>query len=138
MRVYLEDPEFEALNREIVAGQGGAFQFQIDAGSEYANKMFLVLQSLEGCTPGFDLNSGAVHVHLNPDAWMFMALKLNPYWCNFYGLLDAEGRAYAEMSTFGPQPQANRLAIYLTALVLDDYGMVPLISTNPVSVLFIP
>jgi len=67
-----------------------------------------------------------------------MALEFNPCWTGFYGLLDQSGEALAEMSTFGPQPGAERLSISLVALILENTGFKPLESTNPVYVLFLP
>jgi hypothetical protein len=138
LQVAPEHPIFEALNPEIVANEGGVFQFNIDAGSEYGNKIFIILQSFSGSDPGFYMNGGTVHVPLNPDIWTNVALNLNSYWHNFYGLLDMNGQAYAEMSTFGPQPNAELVAIHLVALVLEDSGFIPIFASNPVNVLFLP
>ncbi|MHC4944498.1 MAG: hypothetical protein ACYTG7_15890, partial [Planctomycetota bacterium] len=120
-----ENAEMEALNHELPAPAGGVFDFQIDAGAQYANKMFIILQSFTGCDPGFNMNGGQVHVPLIADWWTYLALSLNPYWCNFYGMLDHSGRATANMNTFGPQPAAQGGAIYLAALVLEDSGFIP-------------
>lgn len=138
IRVYPVEPVLEAVNRKMVAADGGVFSFNIDAGPAFANKMYLILQNVSGCTPGFNLNENTVHVPLNFDEWTSMALAMNPYWCNFFGLLDAEGKAYAEMSTFGPVPGAEDISIRLVALLMEDHGFIPRACSNPVYVLFVP
>ena len=66
IRVHPETWTFEALNREVVASEGGSFRFQVDVGSDYANKMFIILQSLSGCPPGSYRSASLGNCHMKP------------------------------------------------------------------------
>jgi hypothetical protein len=138
IRLYPEDASFDAVKSEISAAEGGAFKFHIHAGAANGGRSYMVLQGVSGNDPGFNLAGGSVHVPLNVDAWTLLSLNLNSYWMNFYGLLDANGEADLQMSTFGPQPGAERLSITLVALLMDNTGFKPVGCTNPVYVLFTP
>jgi hypothetical protein len=127
---------FEALDNEIDANKGGTADFGIHAGPAYANKWYIILQGFTGCTPGFDMNAGTVHVPLNIDVWTWIALDLNPLWSGFYSQLDGVGEATATLNTFGPQPVAAGLALNFVYLVLQNPGSTPIFASNPVFVLF--
>ncbi|MFH1999977.1 MAG: hypothetical protein ABIK28_09860 [Planctomycetota bacterium] len=137
IHIRLLDSTFEAVNAEVRYQTGGAFDFNINAGPEHAHQMYVILQGFTGCLPGFTVGSEKVNVPLNWDFWTETALNLNPYWCNFYGILDSEGKASAEMSTFGPLPSStNALSLQLVALVFDaSLGVKPVFATNPTNVL---
>jgi hypothetical protein len=138
IRVYMQNPTFEALNREVSASSGGVFNFDINPGPAYANQWYMILQGFTGNHPGFNMSAGAVHVPLNADVWTDIALGLNPFWNNFYSALDGNGHSDASMSTFGPQPIAEGLALYLDVLVLKNPSDTVVFATNPISVLFTP
>lgn len=135
--VKLVDSKFDATIDEVRYQFGGQFEFAINAGPEYAHRMYLILQSMTGPYPGMDIGSANVHLPLEWDIWTDMALSLNPYWCNFYGILDHEGKADAQMSTFGQLDAPNNaLAIHLVAVVFGaGTGVKPVFATNPVNVL---
>lgn len=137
VHVNLVDPQFEALVAEVPYDKGGEFSFAISAGSAYAHMPYMILQGLSGFEPGFYLAMNTFHVPLNWDVWSYTALTLNPYWVNFYGILDHEGSAMARMSTFGALPEtAKGEDIQLLVLILDSNGgFRPYAVTNPVNVL---
>jgi hypothetical protein len=138
IRFYPEDATFDSVKSEISAAAGGTFKFHIQAGAANGGRSYMVLQGVSGNDPGFNLAGGSVHVPLNVDAWTLLSLNLSSYWMNFYGLLDADGEADLQMSTFGPQPGAERLSITLVALLMDNTGFKPVGCTNPVYLLFTP
>ena len=138
IQVNLQNPTFEALNREVSASSGGVFNFDIKPGPAYANKWYIILQGYTGNHPGFNMSAGVVHVPLNVDLWTDIALGLNPFWNNFYASLDGNGHSDASMSTFGPQPVAQGLALYAVVLVLKNPSNSVEFATNPVSILFTP
>lgn len=137
IEVNLVDSAFEATVDQVPYELGGAFEFSIDAGAEYAHQMYLILQSASGSYPGFTAGSEKVHIPLEWDAWTDIAFNLNPYWCNFYGILDHEGCALAQMSTFGVLPsETMALSLQHAAVVfVQGTGVKPVYCTNPANVL---
>lgn len=127
---------FEALDHEINANQGGTADFALAAGTDYANKWYIILQGFSGCSPGFYMNKGTVHVPLNVDIWTKMALSLNYLWPGFYSQLDAQGESTAILNSFGPQPVAAGLAINFVYMVLQNPSGTPIFASNPIYVLF--
>jgi hypothetical protein len=132
------DITLTATSSLVSASVGGTFTFDVNPGPAYANKWYIILQGFSGTYPGFNINAGTVHVPLNTDIWTNIALGLNPFWPGFYTNLDASGFSSASMSTFGPQPVALYLTLYLCVMVLQNPSSTPIFATNPVHVTFTP
>ncbi len=88
-----------AANREsISASAGGAFQFDLDAGTRYAGRDYILFGSLSGTDPGTPLPGGLFTIPLNRD-WFTDLLITRLGWPNyqgFYGTLDSAGEAVAQ------------------------------------------
>jgi len=136
VRLTAQSYSFETETREINTYVGGTAQFKLSPGPAYAGKWYIILQGFSGFHPGFDMNGGTVHVPLNPDAWTFVALDLNPLWPGFFSQLDANGEATATFDSFGDQPKAFSLAIDFVFMVLQNPGSTPIFASNPIYVLF--
>ncbi|MBU0754615.1 MAG: hypothetical protein KJ645_05715, partial [Planctomycetes bacterium] len=96
----------------------GATQVGLDlkAGPEQAGRTYLVLGSVSGTLPGFEL-PGGVHASLNWDAFTELLLGLlgTPVCQDFYGTLDGEGTAHALLNTLAPMdPLLIGYTLYLT------------------------
>jgi hypothetical protein len=135
VRMYPQNPNFIALQHEIDINVGGTATFMLDAGAAYANKYSIILQSITGNHPGFDMNGN--HIPLNMDVWSWMALDftLQGFWSGFYGPLDANGQSTAVFNTFGAQPAAYGLIINFAYMVLQNPTNTPVFASYPIYVL---
>jgi len=86
---------------ELSASSGGTASFALNGGAEHAGELYLLLGSLVGSTPGFDL--GAVHVPLVQDAYFGFALANpnSPPLLNTFGTLDGAGAGSAQLDLPG-------------------------------------
>ena len=85
------------------AAQGALVDYLMDAGASNANRSYLVLCTLSGTTPGFNLPGGK-NMPINWDAFTTLALSAlgTPVFQNFMGQLDGSGQATATLDTLGP------------------------------------
>jgi hypothetical protein len=80
----------------LVLHKGGVQSLCLDAGETHAGRVYWVIGSLSGTSPGFDF--GSVHVPLNPDAYLGFTIA-HPNQAPLYnavGVLDGAGRAQAQ------------------------------------------
>jgi hypothetical protein len=86
----------------LSCAQGAQVLYSMDAGVGNANRQYLLLGSLSGSTPGFDLPGGQ-HVPLNWDAITNFIIGTlgTPMFQNFMGTLDGLGQASATFDTLG-------------------------------------
>lgn len=84
------DP-LSASSDTVSAGAGGRIDFALRAGTGHAGRIYLVLGSFSGTTPG--LQFGAVHLPLNQDLWFMLSAGAanSAVLVNTLGLLDAAG-----------------------------------------------
>ena len=99
---YNFDPSFWAEEYEISVTTGGAAPLLLDASVGRAGKPYLILGSLSGTSPGFDI--GGIHVPLNWDDFtnMTIAMSGTPNFMDFFGILDGSGQATATFDTVNP------------------------------------
>lgn len=92
---------------EITATSGGTVDFDLDASPYHAGKNYFLLGSVTGTSPGTPMPGGGV-LPLNWDVFTGLIFKLgmanSPATKDFKGVLDASGRAQAQLNTFGPLP----------------------------------
>ncbi|MCB9917023.1 MAG: right-handed parallel beta-helix repeat-containing protein [Planctomycetes bacterium] len=103
----------------IAATTGGTQTLTIDAGTSQAGRIYLVLGSTSGLTPGFDL--AGYTVPLTVDTWLgFTLANANrAYLGKTLGFLDAKGRAVATVS-LPPLSQSMIGTVFAhTAIVMD-------------------
>lgn len=103
---------------------GGEQELQLDAGAANAGSLYVFAGSVSGTSPGLPL--GGVTVPLNPDAYFSLTLALAnvaPFE-NTFGVLDASGRAEAEISIPAGLLGATQAGLTLNhaAVVLDGLG----------------
>ena len=83
----------------VSIASGGVQEFILDAGRQHATRLYWVLGSVTGTTPGVNLASaiGSVNIPLNPDFWtdITIALSNTATLANTKATLDASGRAQA-------------------------------------------
>ena len=90
------NPELWADAYDLSVANGCAVDFQLDAGATYAGRNYLMLASLEGSSPGMNING--VHIPLNWD-WVSDYIYNNlskPVFQDFWSTLDAQGQAVAD------------------------------------------
>ncbi|QDU65786.1 FG-GAP repeat protein [Engelhardtia mirabilis] len=129
----------DACPGEISLQTGGAQVLSIEAGPDQADRVFLVLGSLEGTSPGIALDG--YELPLVPDAYFLLTLDPNapsPLVGSF-GLLDASGSA---TTTFEVSPGTDASLAGLTAyhalLVLDPATLALRLVSDAVSVTLVP
>jgi len=83
---------------------GGKRYFNLNAGSQNANRAYALLGSISGTSPGTPLPGGKVTLPLNYDSFtsMIIANFNTTVFSNFLGLLDSEGKAAAILNSTGP------------------------------------
>lgn len=111
---------------------GGVVNLSLDAGSNNANRPYLILGSLLGTIPGMDLAEG-VNLPINWDPFYTQAmlgLINTQFYQNFQGFLDGDGKATARHDTQGPVvgmgPATISFAYYLSSPI--DF------TSNPVNI----
>ena len=89
----------------VSAAAASTVQFDLDAGTAYAGRDYLLLMGATGHLPGTRVAFG-VTLPLNIDAVTLLALQAvnTPMLANFAGTLDAKGQATAMLDTLGPLP----------------------------------
>jgi hypothetical protein len=114
--------------------QGGAIPFVLDAGKKNRGRVYFLLASAHGTSPGVTLPGGAVL----PLVWdnVFTFVKNHHNWnvcANFRGRLNANGRAFAVLNTPGvPLPAGSILHFAFTTEYPYDF------QSNPVAIEIIP
>src|SRR5690606_29505338 len=111
--------------------QASSQVLSLDAGPAHAGKQYWVFGNLtfNGSVPGVAL--GSVTIPLNPDPWTQVTIDFanTATLFNTRGLLDAVGRGYASLDTFGPIPAPLGLTLQHCFLVFqvgppDQYSLV--------------
>jgi|GEM_PF-801189 len=112
---------------------GGIVIFNIDAGSQFSERGYVIIGSLSGTVPGVYLPGGGGVLRLRWDsisAYIYSHLN-NPMFVNFSGLLDTKGRGFALFNTNGkihPTYAGQTLSFAMT--LLDPYEY----TSNPINV----
>ena len=103
----LADPSIWADAYSVSVAQQSVVDFTLEAGAPYAGRSYVVLGSITGMEPGFNL-PGGTHVALNWDLFTsFILANLTlPVFTNFMGTLDGTGASTATFDTLGPMDPA--------------------------------
>jgi hypothetical protein len=107
--------------------------FELNAGSDYANHDYWMWMGISGTYPGLTVNG--VEIPLNYDLLMLLGW-LNPglIGTSFMGQLDANGKASASME-LKPNFELLGLEFYYTYVVLSSGGKLPVLAaSNPICV----
>ncbi|RKY21176.1 MAG: hypothetical protein DRQ55_05215 [Planctomycetota bacterium] len=114
---------------------GGTVDLMLDAGSAFAGRSYVLLGTASGSAPGTPLPGGLVSLPLNFDWLTFLLIdNLNtPLFTHFSGVLDASGRASAQLN-LPPVAGAAGLSMHYAFLTRAPYDFV----SNAVQLTFVP
>lgn len=114
---------------------GGKANFKLHATAAKANRLYLMLGSVTGTSPGTPLKGGTT-LPLNWDFFTSLVINLlnTPVFANFQGQLDATGSAQATFDTFGPVSGATGLIIHFAYTLANPFDFV----SRPVPVQIVP
>lgn len=126
---YLKGDDFVLpVACDLTGTDGGTICLGLEATPSEAGRTYGVLGTTSGTSPGFGL--GFVNVPLNPDPFMDVVILLwnSPFFKNFMGTLDTDGRGLATIDIPGPlDPSWVGIQMHF-AYVLNnfiDYASVP-------------
>ena len=126
-------PAWNSVSAEL----GGVHSLRIHLGAAHAGELYLILGSVTGTVPGTPL-AGTL-LPLNVDAWFLFTLT-NPDGSvteNTLGLLDANGRADAQLN-LPPFPLGLPTTAWHAAVVIDPVTKAVTAVTNAVTVDLVP
>jgi choice-of-anchor B domain-containing protein len=123
---------------ELSQAAGGTVHFTLQGGAEHADELYLVLGSLSGTQPGFDL--GAVHVPLVQDVYLGITLAHanEPPLVSTFGTLDAEGAGAAELQLSAGQPGLAGLHAHHAWIAIDATTFAVTLASNALPLDFLP
>lgn len=83
----------------LSASAGGTIHMCLNGGLQAANKEYMIVSGISGNYPGISLNQGTVILPVNWDIFTDIEMMLlnSPVFSNFYGTLDAYGKANAAL-----------------------------------------
>lgn len=102
-RELTANPSLDADGDSLSATSGGTINLTLDPGADFEDRTYLILGTTSGTSPGFVLPGGLMDMPINWDVFTDICLMwLNTsVFYNFYGSLDTNGTASAQIST-GP------------------------------------
>jgi agmatine/peptidylarginine deiminase len=108
------DPILTAHSATLSAIDGGTVSFALNGGPDNANRNYVLLASISGTEPGFQLPGGHATLPLNWDRLSnLVAANLNsPVLSDFQGTLDENGRATAQLNIGPMEKKAVGLQLY--------------------------
>lgn len=134
MRFLSGDSLVSGLNDELTCNSGGKVNFFLENSDDQANRIFGMLGSVSGTSPGFP--AGTVTVPLNYDIFTDIVILLwnTPLFLNFQGMLDSDGRGHALLNVFSIDPGAAGVTMHFAYILAKpiDYA------SNPVKVTIVP
>lgn len=131
----------EALSADtelLAASVGGTQTLFLDAGPDHAGATYQVLGSVTGTAPGLLLDG--VLVPLNVDAYFLRTLTqpVSPTMVGGLGVLDAQGRATAQVIVPGGFPAGVGLTAHHAFVVLSPTVFPLALASNPVPLFVLP
>ncbi|MHC4261390.1 MAG: hypothetical protein ACYSWX_02615 [Planctomycetota bacterium] len=93
------DPDVDVQPPTMSVATGGTSTLILNAGPDYADKLYYLAGTLSGTSPGVPV--GNFILPLNPDPYFLMTLKGGPPITNGFAQLDSSGRG-AALFTLGP------------------------------------
>ena len=125
-------PRLQADTFAIPGGMGGKANLLLLAGSANANRNYIILGSVTGTDPGTTLPRGKATLPLNWDFFTNVVVDMinTPFFPNFMGKLDANGRAEAQFNTLGLFAGGAGLTLYFAYALNAPWDFV----SNPVAV----
>jgi len=134
--IYYNSGNLEIDIDQISATTGGSVQFKLSPGVSYSGKIYLMLGSVTGTSPGTPVKGGAV-MPINFDLFtnLVLAYLNTPLFDKFTGIVDATGQASATFTAGSPlPPNAIGLKMNFAFAVKDN----PWMASNAVEVTIVP
>lgn len=121
---------------EISAATGGTVNFFLEAGSENANRGYLLLGSVSGVLPGTPLPGGTAILPLNWDAFTGLTVIYTntSLFQDFMGTLDASGSGLSALNLGPLSPGSAGNKMYFAYALNKPFDFV----SNPVRVKIVP
>ncbi|MHC4815956.1 MAG: hypothetical protein ACYTFN_23030 [Planctomycetota bacterium] len=122
---------FWADTHQLSLRSGGTQKLTMNAGKTHANRLYWIVGSVSGTSPGINLSG--VSIPLNPDPYtdFTIANTNSTILTNFRGGLDTEGNATASFNVPSGLPPLVPFTVYHACLVYDTQGRFYMAS-NPV------
>ena len=130
----------EADTHQVSLASGGVQQFELDAGSQHAHELHLLLGSVSGTTPGIPLGP-TMTLHLNEDAYLTHSVLLpnRPPLANSFAELDDWGESTAVLFVPPGVSLPPGTVVNHAYVVLDVLPVLALTHvSNPVPLRFVP
>jgi len=130
MRYLKGDTLVLGLNDSISAATGGEVDFFLEAPRAQAGRIYALLGSVSGTSPGIPVGSAILPVNFDVFTTVVISLMNSPALQNFYAALDGEGRAMATLNTLGPlDPSYAGLNMYFAYFLTEtgDFASNPVI-----------
>ena len=111
--------------------------YMLEAGSAHAGRSYFLLGSFSGTSPGLPLTGGHVTLPLNWDLFseIIFANANRPVFTNFFGVLDAGGKAIAQLNIPLPlDPSTVGFTIYFAFFLDKPFKFV----SNPLECIIVP
>lgn len=120
----------------VSAGTGGAIEFMLCAGKEYANRPYVLLGSVSGTSPGTPLPGGSAVLPLNWDAFTDLILvNLNTYpFSDFIGKLDTSGMKACKLPIPPVPPTWAGLKVFFAFTFYNPFDL----ASNHVETMIMP
>jgi hypothetical protein len=111
-----------ADTHQLRLNSGGTQKLTLNAGKPHANRLYWILGSIKGWTPGVDLLG--LHIPLNPDPYtdFTIATTNSTVLSLFRGTLDSSGGAKASFDLPTGLPPLADFTLYHTYLIYDTQG----------------
>ncbi|MEM7308451.1 MAG: choice-of-anchor B family protein [Planctomycetota bacterium] len=129
---------FSADTGELSASAGGTAQFTLNGGDALASELYLVLGSLTGTEPGF--NVGAVHVPLIQDVYYGYSLAHanTPPLVGTFGILDGLGQGSAQFQLAPGFSNLVSLQAHHAWIGIDPVSLAVTFASNALPLSFLP
>jgi len=120
----------------LSAANGGSIDFFLDAGSDNANRNYILLGSFSGTEPGTALPGGFTTLPLNWDPLtnFILALVNSNLFTHFMGVLDGSGQGQALLNVHSIPSNYAGLAMYFAFALNKPFDIV----SNPIEISITP
>lgn len=140
-----EAPKFRAIigwntlsaNTQILsAGSGGTLDITLNAGVDRGNRMYLLLGTVSGITPGMSLPGEHTTFPLNWDPFTDIVLSFlnSPVFTDFLGNLDAQGSADAQINAPSLPPTAVGIEMHYAYCLNSPFDF----ASSPLKIMIVP
>lgn len=129
---YVGNPGLSVDNYLVEGSEGGSYRFFLNAGAQNKNRMYILLASVTGISPGLPLPGGHAVLPINYDFFTRTVQDLinTSIFQNFLGFLDGKGKAEAWFN-LPPVTVIDPVTIHFAFAVNNPWNF----ASNPVEIL---